>query len=69
LADAEQQCLAKIAETKQDKQQLESIQKQLEQCKAQEQATVKTIQQCEEQIKQLESNAKDADRFHCDKIQ
>lgn len=69
LADAEQQCLAKIAETKQDKQQLESIQRQQEQYKAQEQTAGKTIQQCEEQIKQLENNAKDADRFHCDKIQ
>ena len=69
MADAEQQCLAKIAETKQDKQQLEGIQRQLEQYKTQEQKALQTIQQCEEQIKQLESNAKDADRFHCDKIQ
>lgn len=69
LADAEQQCLTQIAETKQHKLHVDTLTQQHTQLKEQEQKALLTLQQYETQIKQLETNAQDADRFHCNKIQ
>lgn len=69
MADAEQQCLVKIAETKQHKLHVDTLTQQDTQLKEQEQKALLTLQQYETQIKQLKANAQDADRFHCDKIQ